>query len=173
VKYTGSHAVSSYPPVGTGSISGGILNFTTTGSHVPAPDTLYPITDIFFDGNLNITVNPASAQATVLSLLAGNNNEWRLHYGDHVRNGNNFSDDYLIFLYVDRDCTTTIPGHIDGGNISWQTTTLQLKQGWNIVSGKISGIMGTPPYTGVLSVVNVLPPLKWGIEQNWDQYLGN
>jgi hypothetical protein len=162
--FTESIAVTSYPPGGggTGTITGGKLNFT-----IGTPDELWPFADkgIWGDG---MNVSPANAQGRQLSLRSG---YAILEYGDVERTGDTGWSERISFIYVDRDCTFTFPPRnesYNGVTQIRQATILQLKKGWNYVSTKDTFTSTTE--TKVITVVNRLPSSgRWVIwEYHWN-----
>jgi hypothetical protein len=162
IHFTGSRAVTSYPPVVTGSITNGKLNLTF-GS--PASDDLCAN---FFTEREVESVSPTSAKALELFLQA---NDTCLNFFNDTGTWENGSNEWIEFIYVDMDCTVTIPEYSDsdgGWTFTRPKAILQFKKGWNMLLYKNSWTDDgmTNERTYVISIVNALPAGKWVIGED-------
>ena len=143
IPYTGSTPVTSSIG-GSGSISNGRLTFT-----IGEPTSLFPLANVV-DGSWNPSVNPSGVLAANLHLNLNEGRRLSKTGGDF--SGSTFWMEYVYYLYVDTDCTVTLPALSDG-DYTRPATTLSLKKGWNAVSDKVSGTMGGS-FTGEIKVTN-------------------
>jgi len=148
------------------------------------PGTLRPIAHVLseleLDLGANVSVSPSSARAALLELQVAD--DYWLHFQNNVEIDGGFSIDVINFIYVDRNCTVTIKaesGNFDEDGVtfimSMPAATLELKSGWNMVSGKVSTEMDlsipTVTITIEFSVVSTLPSDgKWVLDEVESEY---
>jgi hypothetical protein len=118
-----------------------------------------------FSLELDANFSP-NAQAARLELRAGSRD---LHFYDaRDANTNVYLWDVINFIYVGSDCfpknslqSPEVNYGPELGNVSFtvdiSAANMNLKKGWNIVSGKIFSNFSTRTITIELSVVNALP----------------
>ena len=128
IPFTGSIATVTSGVGGSGSITDGKLSFT-----IGEPTQLMPFENFFpMPEESNASLSPGDTLGEQLS-LRGSSNEGvvRLNIA-----GTGLSEQ-TIYLFVDKDCTVTIPASTFQG-ISIRSATLRLNAGWNAVIMKMT-----------------------------------
>jgi hypothetical protein len=181
---TGSYTVTSNVG-GSGSITNGRFNFNIGAPNANALLPIAGLLSLIDDIGLTFTPSDTSAQGAVLLFQVQGG--YDLHYikEDGANFSENFSEEFISLIYIDRDCTVGIEAVTDGDTEIWiyvddglgnldliefkvpfavSAATWVLKPGWNMISSKISTVINISTMnpddmlvTLEMSVVTTLP----------------
>jgi hypothetical protein len=122
--------------IGSGTINGGKLSFTV---NVPQKllewDKLKVLFNIITEGEgWNVTIDEDATKGTFIEILTDDEDEYALIKEGVSGTTSSISDETVLFIYVDSDCTITgSPRQDQLVMYTFNPFTLKLKRGWNTV----------------------------------------
>jgi predicted nucleic acid-binding Zn ribbon protein len=147
--YNGSDETFSSNVGGSGSIKGGKMSFSVGA---PESSKLEAVNaDEFYEGSSGGKVTPSDTRGIGLEFDNGLNKSYM-----SMNMSGSSSVDMVVYSYVDRDCTITVPGQsINEGdaNVTMPNVELKLKKGWNAVNVQVKwSISGTSGGTSTVKM---------------------
>jgi len=166
-RHMGTHTVSGSDGMGgSGSISGGYLNFT-----IGTPTGLSPIGEVSLFSHLErnyggITFSRHGVQGRTLSLSTHGGGLSGPSYSSFIISGNSFREEYVsrTYIFVSDDVVVTSPRIIPEWTGVYEAFTLNLRAGWNSFHYR-DVVLETPttPWHSTITISTADPgrPLRW------------
>jgi hypothetical protein len=122
--------------IGSGTINGGELNvIVNVPHHLLEWDKLKVLFNIITEGEgWDVSIDEDATNGTFIEILTNDEDEYMLVKEGVSGTTSSISDEWVLFVYVDRDCTITGESKVDERVMyTFNPFTLRLKRGWNTI----------------------------------------